>query len=140
MSFECTRRMTRGCTLVLDLTVCDPMTVTDADGTTRQVPNPDAPRDITDALFVFTAKRDPDDDDDEALFQSRSFVVDPDQSTNKGKATLKIAANLTADVTIFPAGIGPVYHDIKIREADGDIFLLEKGPLLIEADASRSVA
>ena len=94
--------------------------------------------DITGAQFWFTAKRRQSDPDASALIRKQpadsGFQTISNQVTNKGEATLVIAAADTVDPVKFQEndGRGVVLHyEIPIKTTDGVVQTIDEGELAV---------
>jgi hypothetical protein len=117
--------MTRGATATIDLYIERP---------------PGTPLPVSNALFWLSAKVNQADLDVAAKIRKLpadpGFVTFPDPAP--GHVRLTIAASDTDSATTFPDPGLLLYHDIKIKTADGQVEYLEEGTLYVKGNITRA--
>lgn len=98
-----------------------------------------APVDLTGAKLWMTALRSP---GGTQIFQltspsSGGITPDPDQTTNRGKAVVKLATSSTSGLPSEPVTL---VYDIQVLTAAGDIITASYGNLLVTPDVTTATA
>lgn len=64
---------------------------------------------------------------------SAGITIDPDQDTNTGKATIKLAVDSTS---ALEGEVTTLYYDIQVKTAAGDVWTVSYGDLVVTPDAT----